>query len=210
MLPTAENLWKKRVLQAPWCQRCRSYGESIFHTLFESKASRKIWKLTSCKDEVKAPKCKDVLSLLLALADRQSKTEMELIVVLCWSIWHSRNLFIFKSRKEDSQLSVAGAEAIVQFYKRIQMPQMQAISDQSSASQKHWKCPPAGWFKMNVDAAIKINQQRVGLGIVIRNSEGKLIAAALKPKKWLDKVDYAEAEATKYGLEVAENAGCLP
>ena len=63
---------------------------------------------------------------------------------------------------------------------------------------------------MNVDAVVKIDQQRVGLDIVIRNSEGKLIAAALKPTKWLDKVDYAEAEATKFGLEVAENAGCLP
>ena len=90
------------------------------------------------------------------------------------------------------------------------MPQMQAISDKSSASQRHWKCPPAGWFKVNVDAAIKIDQQIVGLGIVIRNSEGKLIATALKPSKQLDKVDYAKPEATKFGLEVAENAGCLP
>ena len=91
--------------------------------------------------------------------------------------------FIFKSKKEDSQLSVTRAEAIVQSYKRIHMPQMQTISDKSSASQRHWKCPPAGWFKVNVDAAIKINQQIVGLGIVIRNSEGKLIATALKPSK---------------------------
>ena len=87
---------------------------------------------------------------------------------------------------------------------------MQAISEQNSASQKHWKCPPTGWFKVNVDAAIKIDQQIAGLGIVIRNSEGKLIATALKPSKWLDKVDYAKAEATKFELEVAENAGCLP
>ena len=146
----------------------------------------------------------------MALADRQSKTEMESIVALYWSIWHSRNLFIFKSKKEDSQLSVTEAEAIVQSYKRIHMPKMQAISYKIFASHKHWKCPPAGWFKVNVDVAIKIDQQIAGLGIVIRKSEGKLIAAALKPSKWLDKVDYAEAEATKFELEVAENAGCLP
>ena len=159
---------------------------------------------------MKALKCKDVLSLLLALADRRSKTDMELIVALCWRIWHSRNLFIFKNKKENFQLSVAGAEAIAQSYKRIQMPQLQAFSDQNLASHKHWKCPPAGWFKVNVDATIKIDNQRVGLGIVIRNSEGKFITAAIKPTKWLDRVDYAEAEATRFGLEVAESAGCLP
>lgn len=108
---------------------------------------------------------------------------MELIFALCWSIWHSRNLFIFKSKKEDSQLSVAGAEAIVQSYKRIQMPMLQVILNQNAASHKHWKCPPVGWFKVNVDAVIMIDQQRVGLGIVIINSKGKLIAAAIKPTK---------------------------
>lgn len=150
--------------------------------MFDCKASRKIWKLTTFEEELKALKCNDVLSLLLALADRRS-SEMELIVALCWSIWHSRNLFIFKSKKEDSQLSVAEAEAIVQSYKRIQMPLLQVISNQNVASHKHWKRPPAGWFKVNVDAAIRIDQQRVGLGIVIINSKGKLIAAAIKPTK---------------------------
>ncbi|XP_024033543.1 uncharacterized protein LOC112095669 [Citrus clementina] len=90
------------------------------------------------------------------------------------------------------------------------MPQLQAISYQNLASQEHWNCPPTGWFKVNVDAAVKIDNQRVGLGIVIRNSEGKLITAAIKPSKWLDRMDYAEAEATRFGLEVAEIAGCLP
>lgn len=91
MLPTTENLWKKIVLQTPWCQRCRSYEKSTFHSLFECKASRKIWKLTSFANEMKTLKCRDVLSLLSAVAEQRSKTEMELIVALCWSIWHSRN-----------------------------------------------------------------------------------------------------------------------
>lgn len=137
MLPTAENLWKKRVLQTPWCQRRMSYEESTFHSLFECKASRKIWKLTSFANEMKTLKYRDVLSLPSVVAEQRSKTEMELIVALCWSIWHSRNLFIFKNKKEDSQLSVAEVEAIVQSYRRIQMPQMQEIAYQNSAFQKH-------------------------------------------------------------------------
>ena len=101
---------------------------------------------------------------------------MELIVAVCWSIWHSRNLFLFKNKKEDPQLSVAAAEAMVQSYSRIQMPQMQGNSKQSTANQKQWKHPPEGWFKVNVDAAVRVEQQRIGMGIVIRNSRGKVIA----------------------------------
>lgn len=85
MLPTIENLWKKkkRVLQTPRCQRCRSYEESTFHSLFECKATWKIWKLASFANEMKTLKCRDVLSLLSAVAEQRSKTKMELIVALC-------------------------------------------------------------------------------------------------------------------------------
>ena len=59
-------------------------------------------------------------------------------------------------------------------------------------------------------AAVKTDQQRTGLGIVIRNSEGKVVAAIMNTTKFLDKVDYAEVEASQFRLEIAEHAGCIP
>ena len=87
---------------------------------------------------------------------------------------------------------------------------MQGNSQQSTAKQKKWKHPPEGWFKVNVDAAVRVEQQGTGLGIVIRNSGGKVIAAAMKPTKFIGKVDFPEAEAIRFGLETAENVGCFP
>ena len=80
---------------------------------------------------------------------------------------------------------------------------MQESSRYDDVVQKCWKPPPTGWFKANVDAAVKTDQQRTGLGIVIRNSEGKVVAVVMKTTKFLDKVDYAEVEATQFGLEIA-------
>ena len=76
------------------------------------------------------------------------------------------------------------------------MPLMQESPRHEDAIQKRWKPPPAGWFKGNVDGAVKIDQQRIGLRIVIRNSKGKVVAAAMKTTKFLDEVDYAKVEAT--------------
>lgn len=50
------------------------------------------------------------------------------------------------------------------------MPQLQDKAKQSTAVQKHWRPPPVGWFKINVDAAVKMDLQRIGLGIIIRDS----------------------------------------
>lgn len=87
---------------------------------------------------------------------------------------------------------------------------MSGSPQQNTAIQKQWKHPPEGWFKVNVDAAVKKEQQRTGLGIVIKNSEGKVTATAMKPTKFIGKVDFAEAEATRFGLEIAENVRYFP
>ena len=69
-----------------------------------------------------------------------------------------------------------------------------------------WKPPPKGWFKVNTDVAIQIQEQRVGLGILIRDSEGGFVAAAMKTSKFYDNITYAEAEAINLGIEVAGGA----
>lgn len=43
LLPLAKNLWKRKVVHEPTCQRCRRNIESINHALLECKATRKIW-----------------------------------------------------------------------------------------------------------------------------------------------------------------------
>ncbi|PQQ16396.1 hypothetical protein Pyn_35580 [Prunus yedoensis var. nudiflora] len=42
----------------------------------------------------------------------------------------------------------------------------------------NWERPPAQFFKINVDGALKTNDSVRGLGVVIRDDRGELIAAA--------------------------------
>ena len=42
LLPTAENLWKKKVLQEPMCQSCYCHVETVSHALVERNRARKI------------------------------------------------------------------------------------------------------------------------------------------------------------------------
>lgn len=69
-----------------------------------------------------------------------------------------------------------------------------------------WNPPPEGWFKVNTDAAIQIQEQRMGLGILIRDLKGGFVAATMKTSKFYDNITYAEAEAINLGIEVAERA----
>ena len=49
-----------------------------------------------------------------------------------------------------------------------------------------------------------MQEQKVGLGIIIRDSNGDFVAGAIKTSKFHDNIVYAEAEAIYLGMEVAE------
>lgn len=66
--------------------------------------------------------------------------------------------------------------------------------------------PPAGSFKINVDAATNVDAKTVGLGAVIGDDKGRVVAAAIKPSRLSWDVQFAEAEAVELGLQVAKEA----
>lgn len=70
--------------------------------------------------------------------------------------------------------------------------------------------PPEGWFKVNVDAAIKMSDQQAGLGIVIKSSRGNTIAAAVERIPFQGNVACMEAEAALFGLQKFIQVNCVP
>lgn len=52
MLPTAGNLWKRKVVIDAVCQSCWCQSEDGFHALLECKAARKVWKLTEFYEDI--------------------------------------------------------------------------------------------------------------------------------------------------------------
>lgn len=63
---------------------------------------------------------------------------------------------------------------------------------------------------MNVDAAIKQKNLVAGLGAIIRNLEGKFVAAAQKKTTYYGDVTALETKAIKMAIETAVSAGCMP
>ena len=57
-----------------------------------------------------------------------------------------------------------------------------------------------------MDAAIDNQRQRVGLGVVIRNNKGEVVAAAIRLANFNGDVPFAEVEAIEWGMQVAKSA----
>lgn len=64
LLPTAENLWNRKVLQDLFCPRCKMKAESVKHVVMDYKVAKHMWKLTSFKDNVQSIGNQDLLDMM--------------------------------------------------------------------------------------------------------------------------------------------------
>ena len=81
---------------------------------------------------------------------------------------------------------------------------------QRQSENKNWKLPPKNWIKVNVDAAVKMSDLQAGLGVVIRDSSGKIVSAAVQRIYFRGNLACMEAEAVLFGIQAAHQAKCVP
>lgn len=67
-----------------------------------------------------------------------------------------------------------------------------------------WSAPPLGWYKVNYDAAIFLDPPRSGLGAVIRDSHGHVIAWQQQLVKFVQNPEVAEACVVQMGVLMAQ------
>lgn len=145
LLPTVDNHWRRKSVQDPLCKRCGRTSETTYHVLFECRASQKTWKLTPVRETIRGLIHQNMMDILYELKRSNNTNELEMIVTVCWAIWHSRNLFVFERKRENFRLSVARSKAILDSYRRIQAPKEEWRLMQQPTRQQTWNPPPESY-----------------------------------------------------------------
>ena len=169
-----------------------------------------MWKLTPFRDEVQLLSSLDLLGQMYEIAKRRSKEELKLIVALWWVAWYARNQFVFEMKTLDPERAAAKAEAVVEAYTRVKMHKVKMAAGSEIDRNSSWLPPPEGKFKVNVNAAINKGTRQGGLGAVIRDQNGRVLATAVKKIKFNGDVAQIEAAAINLGIQVAKDAGWTP
>ena len=83
-----------------------------------------------------------------------------------------------------------------------------ASSSKASMKKGGWHCPPRGFMKLNVDACFNQDMLKGTMGAVLRDDKGRFIARRNEKIDHCADVLMAEALALKFGLTLAQRAGC--
>ena len=182
------------------CPGCDGAPESISHALIECEVAKRVW---SCWKDCPANLLTnhwDVSDSTLEIIVAGTSSDLEAFFVAAWAIWYNRNQIVFESTCQLPQHIWNFAMGYLRDFKENGRNQHKHRTTES----RKWEAPPSGVFKINVDGATSKQGRNSGVGVVIRNSEGKIIEAWSKYLAGLFLVMEVEMLAIKPGILLAK------
>ncbi|XP_019054578.1 PREDICTED: uncharacterized protein LOC109115242 [Nelumbo nucifera] len=137
-----------------------------------------------------------------------------------WTVWEERNLRIFKDKERSKEVVIEMITLrVVHWVKTLKLFADFKIEDffrswgtiASSASRRSvinesWSPPNDGWKKLNFDGSCLGNPDPSGIGGVIREENGNVLAVFSGPNQHGD-VESSEMKAAVLGVEKAKEMG---
>jgi hypothetical protein len=171
----------------------------------------------------------DWLVLLPNALDEEMKGKV-LLFWRAWTAWYLRNDLIHGNRmgsimgstcfltsyNESLHVACHGSQVGVDgkgkrpIFPGIQQGKAPSLRDRSNRkSLAKWEPPPSGWVKLNTDAGFCVNFGLDSTGVVVRDSEGKVLLAAWRFLRHCGSPEEAEVEACLQGLADGGASGLL-
>lgn len=179
IIPTKSNLHHRKIPINVGCPLCLMHEETCSHILWGCKKVKVIWQ------EVFAAvweKVKNIFKMATSpstfvdnLLSAQSTVTAEVIWVIAWFIWNSRNGFVMQNFVPD--FSSIPAKSLAWLTEWHEAKEREGIGVNITAGtdlMSKWSPPPPNVFKINFDGALFPSQNCAGAGVVIRNDKGSL------------------------------------
>lgn len=204
-LPSKAELHRRHVAKESHCEVCGDPVESLFHVINSCTVARRFWeevkKLTGTRIPEFHPStwATDVLRTEVC-PSRVAAT----YICGAWVLWSGRNAQHHGRKSWEPGSMARYIAGLVEELATMKTPPRAA----KPARRGRWQRPERGWVKVNTDAAFDALTCSGRAGVVIRDDQGSILAAAAR---WLDDVPdvlTAEALAAKEGLELAAELGC--
>lgn len=172
ILPYYANLKKKRRVHVRSCVVCREEEESVMHSFWKCKHAQEVWQCHHAVKESDFLRQPDFISQLMVMMEKQLNLDLDCFLVVAWKICSQRNV-----------LNNKGAWLPTELYRSA----MKYLNEWKQRSVRHtkirrnemvrWNPPHEGCYKVNFDGTIFERKQEAGVGVVVRNKWGVVMAA---------------------------------
>ncbi|XVE70735.1 hypothetical protein DITRI_Ditri10aG0094800 [Diplodiscus trichospermus] len=196
VLPNRVNLQAKVVPVPLSCVVCNGEIENSWHTFVNRPFARQCWRLSRLSHIVNtaADNSDGFVDWLFKVLHAVKDRELCSFAMTLWGIWRERNerLWNNKMRLPD-QVVFSANEALydwIQANVTIEADRNRLINNRVC---NRWHEPPVSYLKCNCDAATFYENGEVGMGMILRDELGNMIACRMLKSAGLPEVKECEA-----------------
>ncbi|KAL8094028.1 hypothetical protein AgCh_035786 [Apium graveolens] len=193
-IPVKNSLIKRGVPTSIICPLCNVDIEHARHVFLECEYARGCWDYSGCDLDIS--EVEDLSVWLLEKLGMEAETKLVQMTKVLWGIWFARNRRVWEEKLLSPMITMDISMKMVTEWRAAQnkvQGSVQASVISVAKEQVRWQYPFAGWYKMNVDAALREGVTGFKVGMVLRNDKGDFIASM--QKCFAEEVSVLEAEA---------------
>ncbi|XP_042939343.1 uncharacterized protein LOC122274364 [Carya illinoinensis] len=205
-LPTMLNLFKKKIVVSPMCPICCREEETTTHALWSCSSAMDVWSqghIFFQKSTLREASFIELYERFTLLCDREL---LDLFSVIARSIWLRRNKLLFEGSFLHPNILLRQASQSLEEFK-IAQASKKVKTQVASIHPSRWTPPPSNWVKINWDAAVNVDQGRIGIGLVARDHEGSILATKKLSVPSLAEPVLAEALGAFHAASMARELG---
>jgi len=176
ILPTKNNLHKRKVVTDQLCPMCGSEAESVSHALWSCGSAQVVW--GSCRGPIQ--KCsagaEEFFGVFGALCDKLEDRDLERFAAVAHKIWSRRNRVVFGGAVLPPNILIREALDLVEEFRNANL-RAEDLGQGEQAPRDRWSKPAPNCIKINWDAALDGRKKLMGIGIIARDYQGGVRAA---------------------------------
>ncbi|KAK3212813.1 hypothetical protein Dsin_017519 [Dipteronia sinensis] len=208
-IPTHANLARRRVPVEGMCPVCSCQFETTVHALWGCRNLKKVRYRFCLLTGLHYDRSGCFPDFFFYCCQNLSKKNLEFLCVALWRIWLMRNLFVHGGRIQDMYQVVPWAEEFLAEFQDANSEAAKLVG-RARPTGICWRPLEVGMLKLNTDVAIDVQNQRVGLGMVIRDDLGMVLAASTQKIRTYFSLPVAEAMTILRGTIFLKNSGLEP
>ena len=187
------------------CEQCGVESETALHAVRECTMLNEIWEVVLGFDAQRQYAISNTRDLINVVHEKRKN--LELMAMVIWTIWYRHNqLRVSLKYFPRSQVLQQATQALATFQQS-----QQSLSRPSTTPRPQpraqWSPPALNCFKLNFDGAIFSKLVKAGLGVIVHDSQGKVIASLSEQAPLPFSSDIVEAMAAARALVFAQDLG---
>jgi hypothetical protein len=154
ILPTRENLFKRKIISDHSCPVCGIEEETISHILWQCPSAQDVWSVGCRKFQKSFFPTTDFIKVAEGMLMKCDPEEFQLFVGIARRIWLRRNSLIHEEIfAHPNEILHSATTTLSDFHQEQELFTTGESQVIPSLSCK-WTAPPLGWVKANWDAAV--------------------------------------------------------